>query len=354
MQQIVAQFLHPLGVGRVVLQTVDQALYGAVEGLAQTVAGVLGHVLQQAVQSAGNQARALVAEPVGWQHFFLDRVLALEPDHDGLRDQHMGLVLAQHAADARQHIVEHLLVAPARSQPRQQRSGRARQIHMLHHGLERLGQKLLYLLVLHHLQRGQRQPRHLPAQQLAVGWGRQPVGQRLGRVVALDQRHQRGRVEKLVAHESGQVAPYAILVARDDGRVPPHQRQRNMAKQRRDRKPVGQCPHHGSLADGPQTHQPQRHGLALQSPARARQRRGDEAGRHQQQQNQRQPLGALQGQALFFGEHGASIGESSRLAYAHGPDGSAWPALHHCDSRRQAFAIAPKIALLYCLTLEKS
>jgi hypothetical protein len=33
---------------------------------------------------------------------------------------------------------------------------------------------------------------------------------------------------------------------------------------------------------------------------------------------------------LFFGEHGASIGESGRLAYACGPDGGALPALRHC------------------------
>ena len=188
---------------------------------------------------------------------------------------------------------------------------------MLHHGLERLGQKFLDLLVLHHLQRSQRQPRHLLAQQLAIRWSGEPIGQCLRWVVALNQGHQRWRIQKLVAHKHRKVFANTVFVARDDGGVPPDQRQRNMAKQGCDGKPVGQGTYHGGLADSAQADQPKRHGLPLNRPARARQRCSDKAGRNDQQKNQRQALGLLQRQALFLRKHGCKHRAGDALCQSH-------------------------------------
>ena len=116
-QQVVAQLFHALGIYGIGLQAFNQTLHGIIKRLTQTMIRVMRNILQQAVERTGNHAGPLVAEPVGGQHFFLDGVLALEPHHNRLRNQHMGLLLPQHAADASQHIVEHLLVAPARRQP---------------------------------------------------------------------------------------------------------------------------------------------------------------------------------------------------------------------------------------------
>ena len=208
---------------------------------------------------------------------------------------------------------------------------------MLHHRLERLGQKLLDLLVLHHLQRRQRQPRYLLAQQLAIGRRGEPVGQRLRRVMALYQRHQRWRIQKLVAHKDGQVLANAVLVARDDGRVPPHHGQRNMAKQGRDGKPVGQCADHGCLADGAQADQPQRHLQPVNGPARTRQRRSNEAGCDGQQKNQWQALGLLQRQALFWRKH------DSKHRAGHAP----------CQSRKARKVVALNLQPGSCLRLRR-
>ncbi|GAO21433.1 putative beta-glucosidase E [Alicycliphilus sp. B1] len=78
-----------------------------------------------------------------------------------------------------------------------------------------------------------------------------------GGIVPADHGDERGRVEEAVAHEQRQVATDAILVARNDVGVAPHQRQRNAPKERRHREPVGQRADHRGLGHGLQAIDPQ-------------------------------------------------------------------------------------------------
>lgn len=176
-------------------------------------------------------------------------MLFLEPLHDGGGNQVARVFLLQHHDQPAQRIIEQRLVAPVVGERPQHRGQGARQIHPPDEGARCLADEPLHLRILHGIQGGTEQPRRLLAQQTSVACIAQPLGQPQGRVVTPQQRHQRRRVEKPVAHKGGQVHANAIFVAGNDGRVRYGQPQR-ASKQRHHGKPVCQGAHHGGLGHG--------------------------------------------------------------------------------------------------------
>ena len=127
-----------------------------------------GHIGHQALQSAGQQRRALVAQPVAGQQFLGARVVLLEPGHDGLRDPGAGLLVLQQPDELGQHIVQQRLVAAVVREGVEHRRQRTRHVHLPDQGTRGLLDETLHLRVLHRLQRSRCQARGLVPQQRGV------------------------------------------------------------------------------------------------------------------------------------------------------------------------------------------
>ena len=257
-----------------------------------------GHIGHQALQSAGQQGRALVSQPVAGQQLLRARVVLLEPGHDGLRDPGAGLLVLQQLDELGQHVVQQRLVAAVVREGVEHRRQSTRHVHLPDQRARGPLDEALHLRILHRLQRSRCEARGLVAEQRGVAGRSEPLRQPLGRIVPADQRHQRGHIQELIAHKGGQVAADARLVARDDRRVRNGQAERP-AEPRHHRKPVGQRTHHGGLGHGFHRAEPQ---AALGHAG------GNEHGRDQQQQAQGLKLGAAQRARLI---------ERSRIVQAH-------------------------------------
>ncbi len=120
----------------------------------------------------------------------------------------------------------------------------------------------------------------------------EPGANHLRRFIAADQRHQRLGIEKLLLHELAEIIANPVFIARDNRRMARDKRNGHPAKQRDDRKPVCQRANHRRLGNG----------LHAAHPEGLRQKQGGDKRRDgNQQQRQRQQLGAFEFSDFFHG-----------------------------------------------------
>ncbi|KOS84886.1 hypothetical protein DM53_2539 [Burkholderia mallei] len=170
--------------------------------------------------------------------------------------------------------------------------------------MERVLHERLDSRVVGHVEPERDEARRVAAQHVRVARRREPLREPGGRIVPLDQRDDRRRIEKLLVHERGEIVGDLVLVLRNDLRVPRHERNRHAAKQRDHREPVGERAHHRRL----------RHRLDAVDPeaARREQRRREHA-RRGEQQRERAPLAVPEFPFLVVEHRDPVVSVSSRF-----------------------------------------
>lgn len=239
-----------------------------------------------------------------WQQLLHLRELVFEPVDDVRRDRRAIVGIAKESDDLRDAVVEERLVAAVLRQRVEDRARRLRQVDPLEHRMERVLHERLDSRVVGHVEPERDEARRVAAQHVRVARRREPLREPGGRIVPLDQRDDRRRIEKLLVHERGEIVGDLVLVLRNDLRVPRHERNRHAAKQRDHREPVGERAHHRRL----------RHRLDAVDPeaARREQRRREHA-RRGEQQRERAPLAVPEFPFLVVEHRDPVVSVSSRF-----------------------------------------
>ena len=150
----------------------------------------------------------------------------------------------------------------------------------------------------------------------------EPVTEHQRRFIAADQRHQRLGIQKLLLHKLAEIVADPVFIARDNRRMARDKGNRHPAEQRNHGKPVCQRADHRRLGNG----------LHAAHPEGLRQEQGGDKGRGgNQQQRQRQQLGAFEFSYFFHGLRIEGDGKKMQKSPQHPPTK---PHQHHA---RRAF-----------------
>jgi len=275
---------------RIVFQVFHQLQHRAIEGLTDLVGAVMADVIQDGIHRIRDQLGALIPQPLGGQDHRLARVFGLQPVDDLRGDKVAGGVALQERNQAVNHRVQQHLVAVIFGHALQHRGAGFAEIDLIQRLVHRPLEHALNAAVVGQLKEAAHHLHDVLPDALGVIRLAEPVADKQSRFMFANQRHQRLGIQKFLLHEPAEIVANPVFITRDNRRMTRNKRDRHPTKQGHHGKPVSESTDHRRFGNG--LHPPHPEGL--------RQEEGGDKGRGgNQQQRQRQELGAFEFSEFF-------------------------------------------------------
>ena len=277
---------------RIVFQVVDKLQRGAVKRLADLVRAVVADIVQQRVNRVRYHLRTLIAQPLGGQHHRLARVLGLQPVDNLVGNKVPRAFPLNQGNQAVDDGVQQHLVSVVFGHALQHHGAGFGEVDLVDGLMHRAFEQALNAPVVGEFEKTAHHLHQMQPDALGVVGLAEPGANHLCGLIAADQRHQRLGIQKLLLHELAEIVANPVFIARDDRRMARDKGNGHPAEKRDHRKPVRQRADHRRLGNG----------LDAAHPEGLRQEQGGDKGRGgNQQQRQRQQLGAFEFSYFFHG-----------------------------------------------------